>query len=62
MLLCLQLSFPGGLKEMSRPFYTSTDLTAYPDFKEYAPEAFEAYNAFSAAAFAEGFSEGRPRN
>ena len=39
---------------MSRPFYTSTDLNTYPDFKEYAPEAFEAYNAWSAAAFAEG--------
>src|SRR3989337_2346804 len=40
--------------EMSRPLYTSTDLHSYPDFKEYAPEAFEAYNAWSAAAFAEG--------
>ena len=39
---------------MSRPLYTSTDLNSYPDFKEYAPEAFEAYNAWSAAAFAEG--------
>jgi len=39
---------------MSRPFYTTTDLTAFPDLKEYAPDAFEAYNAWSAAAFAEG--------
>ncbi|HSL99974.1 MAG TPA: carboxymuconolactone decarboxylase family protein [Candidatus Limnocylindria bacterium] len=39
---------------MSRPFYTSADLNNYPDFKEYAPEAFEAYNAWSSAAFAEG--------
>jgi alkylhydroperoxidase/carboxymuconolactone decarboxylase family protein len=39
---------------MSRPFYTSTDLNNYPDFKEYAPAAFEAYNAWSSAAFAEG--------
>lgn len=39
---------------MSRPFYSSTDLNAFPDFKEYAPEAYEAYTAWSAAAFAEG--------
>ncbi|MGZ8440789.1 MAG: carboxymuconolactone decarboxylase family protein [Candidatus Deferrimicrobiaceae bacterium] len=39
---------------MSRPFYMSTDMNLYPDLKEYAPEAFEAYNAWSAAAFAEG--------
>jgi alkylhydroperoxidase/carboxymuconolactone decarboxylase family protein len=39
---------------MSRPLYTTTDLTAFPDLKEYAPDAFEAYNAWSAAAFAEG--------
>ncbi|MGZ9133829.1 MAG: carboxymuconolactone decarboxylase family protein [Candidatus Deferrimicrobiaceae bacterium] len=32
----------------------STDMNLYPDLKEYAPEAFEAYNAWSAAAFAEG--------
>ena len=25
---------------MSRPFYTSTDLNNYPDFKEYAPAAY----------------------
>ncbi|MGZ8428560.1 MAG: carboxymuconolactone decarboxylase family protein [Candidatus Deferrimicrobiaceae bacterium] len=29
-------------------------MNLYPDLKEYAPEAFEAYNAWSAAAFAEG--------
>jgi alkylhydroperoxidase/carboxymuconolactone decarboxylase family protein len=39
---------------MSRPLYTTKDLTAFPDLKEYAPDAFEAYNAWSAAAFAEG--------
>ena len=39
---------------MTRPFYTRTDLNAFPDLKEYAPDAFEAYNAWSAAAFAEG--------
>ncbi|MBI5419554.1 MAG: carboxymuconolactone decarboxylase family protein [Deltaproteobacteria bacterium] len=39
---------------MSRPFYTNTDLNAFPDLKEFAPDAFEAYNAWSAAAFAEG--------
>jgi len=39
---------------MSRPFYTTTDLSVFPDLKDYAPEAFEAYNAWSAAAFAEG--------
>jgi alkylhydroperoxidase/carboxymuconolactone decarboxylase family protein len=39
---------------MSRPYYASTDLNAFPDLKEYAPDAFEAYNAWSAAAFAEG--------
>jgi len=39
---------------MSRPFYTSTDLNAFPDLKDYAPEAYDAYNAWVAAAFAEG--------
>lgn len=39
---------------MTRPFYTTTDLNAFPDLKDYAPEPFEAYNAWSAAAFAEG--------
>ena len=39
---------------MVRPFYASTDLKAFPDLKAYAPDAFEAYNAWSAAAFAEG--------
>lgn len=39
---------------MSRSFYTTADLNAFPDLKEYAPEAYEAYHAWSAAAFAEG--------
>lgn len=39
---------------MSRPFYTNTDLDAFPELKDYAPDAFEAYGAWSAAAFAEG--------
>jgi len=39
---------------MSRPFYTSNDLNAFSDLKDYAPEAHDAYNAWVAAAFAEG--------
>lgn len=39
---------------MSRPLYTNTDLNALPDLKDYAPDAFEAYSAWSAAALAEG--------
>ena len=39
---------------MSRPFYTNTDINTFPDLKDFAPESFEAYNAWSAAAFAEG--------
>src|SRR4030065_2064796 len=40
--------------DMSRPFYTSNDLNAFSDLKDYAPEAHDAYNAWVAAAFAEG--------
>lgn len=39
---------------MTRPFYTSADMNAFSDLKEYAPDAYEAYNGWSAAAFAEG--------
>lgn len=39
---------------MTRSFYTRTDLKTFPDLKELAPDAFEAYSAWSAAAFAEG--------
>jgi alkylhydroperoxidase/carboxymuconolactone decarboxylase family protein len=39
---------------MTRPLYTAADLNAFPDLKAYAPDAFEAYNAWSASAFAEG--------
>ncbi len=39
---------------MSRPLYTSTDLNALPELGDFAPDAYEAYGAWSAAAFAEG--------
>lgn len=44
---------------MSRSFYTNTDLNAFPDLKDFAPEPFEAYSAWSAAAFAEGALGGK---
>lgn len=39
---------------MSRPLYTNTDLNAFAELKDFAPDPFEAYSAWSAAAFAEG--------
>ncbi len=39
---------------MVRPFYTDTDLDAFSELKDFAPDAFEGYAAWSAAAFSEG--------
>jgi alkylhydroperoxidase/carboxymuconolactone decarboxylase family protein len=39
---------------MPRPFYTTADLDAFAEMKDFAPDAFEGYAAWSAAAFSEG--------